>query len=477
MTAPAHRVDVGELLDRKLEPIPWRCGEIAADGFVTVITGHATVGKTWLGITLAAGVARGSSRGGIECRKGNSMYLDAENGQWLFQRRLREVDAPRENLELAFSDGFDLSKPTHVEWLKQAVIDADVNLLILDSFGSLALEMEENSRDSVAPVMAHIGQIARDTGAAVIVLHHRSKNGGGAYRGSSAIRDQTDMLFVLGRREGDPEGKTRRYLHADKMRLAEEPEDLWLKFEYADERMSLEPAEPYGGSRRAPKVADNLADKIVANLTGEPEGVSQSELAARLGRCGSDDKNLKAALAKLSLGGQIDRERPGEPWRLTTPQADGGVVGTTPTGEVPPPPSRRRATGVRPMNIQLPDDLIEQIAERIANKLSDTLSQPTSQTPWLTPETAALHLGCRKRRIYDLVSDDRIPVHREGNRLLFRRDELDRWILSGAATFEASAPASCPAADTLLAPPSRSPLSGEVSGRDITSKEGVKDAA
>ncbi len=89
------------------------------------------------------------------------------------------------------------------------------------------------------------------------------------------------------------------------------------------------------------------------------------------------------------------------------------------------------------MNIQLPDDLIEQIAELIANKLTGTLSQPTPPTPWLTPDAAALHLGCGKRRIYDLVADDRIPVHREGNRLLFHRDELDDWIVSGAATFGA----------------------------------------
>jgi len=129
------------------------------------------------------------------------------------------------------------------------------------------------------------------------------------------------------------------------------------------------------------------------------------------------------------------------------------------------------------MNIQLPDDLIEQIAEQTANKLSNTLSQPTPQTPWLTADTAAHYIGCGKRRIYDLAAANRIPVHREGNRLLFHRDELDSWIVSGAATFGALVPASCSAADTLLTPPPGSPLSGEVSGRDITSKEGVKDAA
>ncbi len=129
------------------------------------------------------------------------------------------------------------------------------------------------------------------------------------------------------------------------------------------------------------------------------------------------------------------------------------------------------------MNLQIPDDLIEALAERIADKLSGSLpSQPKPQTPWLTASEAATYIGCGKRRIYDLAGANRIPLHREGSRLLFRRDELDGWIVSGAATFEAWEPVSGRRADTLLTPFAETPEVPAIADAEITRIEGVSDA-
>ena len=325
MTAPAHRLDVAELMNRQPEATPWRCGEIAADGFVTCLTGHGGEGKTWLAMALAVGVACGSSPAGITCRKGKVLYLDAESGERLLHPRLHAIDAPRVNLSVFVSDGLDLAKASHVEWLKGLIEAEEINLLILDSFRSLSPTMIENDGDSVAPVALAIRDVARSTGCAVILLHHRPK-GGGAYRGSSALRDQVDALYVLGRADGDPLRKTRRVLSVDKMRIGGEPADLWLELNFSDGRMSLDACDPYTGNRDgAPMIREDLAEKIVSNLSEHPEGVSQSDLATHVGRR-SDDKTLKAALDQLSLLDQIHRERPGQPYHLTA-----GTAGTTPT--------------------------------------------------------------------------------------------------------------------------------------------------
>jgi hypothetical protein len=331
MTAPAHQLDVAELLSREPEAMPWRCGQIAADGFVTVLTGHAGEGKSWIALALAVGVACGSDPAGIECRKGNALYLDAENGEWLLHRRIREVDAPRVNLSIWLSDGLDLAKPADVSFLAKIIEAQEVKLLVLDSLRSLAPAMEENSGDSVAPVMTAIRQLARDTGCAVIVLHHRPKNGGGAYRGSSALRDQTDVLWLLGRSEGDPEGKTRRYLRADKMRLAGEPDDLWLKLSHEDGRMSIESADAFAGNKdNAPMIREQLGEQIEQHLTDNPEGLTQTEIGLRLGRP-NDDRSMKAALAQLQYAGTIERERPRSPWRLTGGRETSTTTSTTTT--------------------------------------------------------------------------------------------------------------------------------------------------
>jgi excisionase family DNA binding protein len=83
-----------------------------------------------------------------------------------------------------------------------------------------------------------------------------------------------------------------------------------------------------------------------------------------------------------------------------------------------------------PLVLSLPDELVEAVAQRAAEIVRE--SEPESDE-WLTTQDAADHLKCGKRRIFNLVSEGRIPVHREGARLLFLKSELDEWIRSGRA--------------------------------------------
>ena len=76
------------------------------------------------------------------------------------------------------------------------------------------------------------------------------------------------------------------------------------------------------------------------------------------------------------------------------------------------------------------DDLVERVAGRVAEMLADRLAVPAPGSPWLNVEEAGEYLRCRPKRIYDLVSQRRIPAHRDGSRLLFRRDELDVYIMA-----------------------------------------------
>jgi excisionase family DNA binding protein len=73
------------------------------------------------------------------------------------------------------------------------------------------------------------------------------------------------------------------------------------------------------------------------------------------------------------------------------------------------------------------DQLAELLRPRLAARPSDDLSA------WLAVDAAAAHLACPKSRLYALVSAGRIPFHKDGSRLLFRRDELDAWVRNGGA--------------------------------------------
>jgi excisionase family DNA binding protein len=80
------------------------------------------------------------------------------------------------------------------------------------------------------------------------------------------------------------------------------------------------------------------------------------------------------------------------------------------------------------------DALVPDLAERVADTLADRLASPSTRSPWFTAEEAADYLRCKPKRIYDLVSQSRLPTHRDGSRLLFHRDELDAYLLDDADT-------------------------------------------
>jgi excisionase family DNA binding protein len=134
-----------------------------------------------------------------------------------------------------------------------------------------------------------------------------------------------------------------------------------------------------------------------------------------------------------------------------------------------PDPARSSGASVEPA--ALLDAFAELLADRVAARIEP--AQIDRVSPWLNVEAAAEYIGSGPRRIYDLSSSGRIPVYREGTRLLFHRDDLDEWLRSGAA----AGPAQAPGADTPLTPPENPPPLRAVEGGHLISREEVKRAA
>jgi excisionase family DNA binding protein len=81
-----------------------------------------------------------------------------------------------------------------------------------------------------------------------------------------------------------------------------------------------------------------------------------------------------------------------------------------------------------PLSLHLPPELIEEIARRAA----DLLAHQVAPIPdYLTPGEAADYLRCSKRRIYDLTSAGRLRVCKDGSRNLYRRVDLDAYLVGG----------------------------------------------
>ena len=75
--------------------------------------------------------------------------------------------------------------------------------------------------------------------------------------------------------------------------------------------------------------------------------------------------------------------------------------------------------------------LVPAIADRVADLLAERLTAD-ARSPWLTVAEASEYLRCKPKRIYDLLSQRRLPAHHDGSRVLLRRDELDAYVTAAS---------------------------------------------
>ncbi|MBN1527967.1 MAG: helix-turn-helix domain-containing protein [Thermoleophilaceae bacterium] len=79
------------------------------------------------------------------------------------------------------------------------------------------------------------------------------------------------------------------------------------------------------------------------------------------------------------------------------------------------------------IEIPLSDELVDAIATRVLARL-DQGGSHDDEDPWMGVPASAAYLDCGKRRIYDLVAQGRLPRQKEGDRLVFRRSQLDALV-------------------------------------------------
>ena len=336
----ARRQDFKNLLARaELQP-PYRVEPLAVDGHLTVLAATGGDGKTWLGFAMAAGVAHGTSVAGMPCAQGRTVIFDAENGPWVLGSRMKALEEglPADRVAIYDADGLRLSDPEDRAWMLQTIKAEQANLVIIDALRPLAPDVAENDSDSMAPVVIGAKQLARDSGAAVVLIHHRGHDKTRAFRGSTSIRDQTDVLFVLERDDRDSEKRWRRRLWCDKFRLGPEPEDRWLGIRGSKGYVFITEAAPPEGSRKA-TTRDDVANQALAALLAAGGPMSKSAVARAIGRDKSDStfrrafddlvENRKEVIATgdgyLPVGGVTNEMTP-----LTPPLETHGRRGVSP---------------------------------------------------------------------------------------------------------------------------------------------------
>jgi hypothetical protein len=302
-----RHVDLGPLLAAPAKPVPWRVWDLVADGTVTVLSGEAGSGKSWLAQALCTGVSTGLPVAGLPCTRGKALYVDAEMGPQMFvDQRLRPAGVTAPVFDYIDAMGLDVAT-SDLDWIKGKILETGASFVVIDSLRRLSPSKAENDSDDMAPVVGAIAKLARDTSAAILLTHHKGDSGK-LYRGSTAIKDQADALLGLLRdsdQDGSANSDVRRLLcrgGKGKMRYAPEPPDVYLTISPID-----------GGVVACERPEDRpvsgapTRDAVKASILAVLPVKTKTAAAVKVGRR-DDDPTFRAAWAELDSDGLIAKQ-------------------------------------------------------------------------------------------------------------------------------------------------------------------------
>jgi len=190
-------------------------------GYLTVLTGEAGAGKTF----LAYGLVKTAIKRGIKV-----VYLDADNSLPYIKQNLEDfglIQELKERLFILSRQRADLSinkDNPHWKAVKRLLKNVGRCLVVVDTLGAFTRGYDPNSDKDMREVMSELKEL-RDGGHAVLVLHHTQKYASVddklppelKYRGSGVVKADADGLFYVQR-----EGNT-YLLQAGKLRFMGSP--------------------------------------------------------------------------------------------------------------------------------------------------------------------------------------------------------------------------------------------------------------
>lgn len=226
-TAQARRQVVVTLASSiRPRPVRWLWPDRIPSGALTLLAGREGIGKSLVGVHLAAQLTRGTLPGGRHGRPGRVMFATSEDA-WEFTMvpRLLAAGADLDMIGRVqvVDDGIvtGLTTPVDVPELGAYIAAHDVIMLVLDPLTSVMDGRIDAHRDrEVRSALEPLGQLAERTGAAVLGLVHLGKGLGtdpvNLILGSRAFSAVARVAMVAAR---DPENESSNVLSVEKSNL------------------------------------------------------------------------------------------------------------------------------------------------------------------------------------------------------------------------------------------------------------------
>lgn len=189
-------------LTKQPPPVRWVVDGMFCRGDVHLMIGEPGIGKSWLTMALATGVADEWQHylGKPIVEHGRVLYLDEENPEDLIFDRFTKLGmdaAAARNIRYINNEGLRLDQ--NPEPLIEEALEYDPTLIVLDSLSRFHAQDENNAGAMAALFSTSLKPLARETGAAVVLIHHVNKSDGNSSfrrsRGSGDITASPDSGF------------------------------------------------------------------------------------------------------------------------------------------------------------------------------------------------------------------------------------------------------------------------------------------
>lgn len=290
-------------------------------GKLTIVQGNPGEGKTYFAMQLAAACTNRKPLPDMEAPEPfNVIYQTAEDGLGdTVKPRLQEAGADLDRV-LVIDDG-DQPLTLSDERLEKAIRQNSARLLIIDPVQAfLGANVDMNRANEVRPIFRRLGDVAQNTGCAILLIGHLNKAAGAqsTYRGLGSI-DITAVvrsLLFIGKVKNDP---TTRVLIHEKSSLA--PPGKSLAFSLGDDcgfqwigEYDITADELLSGAERTETKAEQ-AEKLILDMLAGGAKILSSDIDKAAAELGISARTVRQA--KQKLGKKLHSERSGTQWILS----------------------------------------------------------------------------------------------------------------------------------------------------------------
>jgi len=205
-----------ELLQREFIE-DWIIDGLFCRGDLIALYGPAKSAKTFLALDMAMSAATGATwcSGRFGVPKGRTIVYCAGEGIRGLKRRWQSVSThycaehkPMSRIITVplvpqlFDDGIAPGGVGQfIDAVRKGLPDEQIDLIVIDTLNRASVGANENSAQDIGVILAHCTLIQKETGAAVMLVHHADKQGI-TLRGSSALRAAVDVAFKVEPRSG-----------------------------------------------------------------------------------------------------------------------------------------------------------------------------------------------------------------------------------------------------------------------------------